>query len=175
MKILITFLSLVLASMPIRAQTTSSCVPAYSDNLTLSKLFEEDQRLRSAPNLDIEAIVKQDAQNLQQTIQMVRDGQLRTANDYFHAAVVMQHGQTFEDYRLALSLAQVASMMDPDNSSARWLIAAAWDRALRSKNRPQWYGTQYSLDKDGNRLYDPMDETALTIEERKSMGLKDKN
>lgn len=175
MKILITALSLMLASMPIRAQTAQSCNAAYSDNPVLSKMFENDQRLRSTPKLDIEAIIKQDAQNIQQAIKMVRDGKVRTANDYFHAAVVMQHGQNYEDYRLALSLAQVASIMDPENSNARWLIAAAWDRALRSKNRPQWYGTQYSLDKDGNRLYDPTDETVLTVEERKSMGLKDKN
>jgi len=48
----------------------------------------------------------------------------------------------------------------------------AWDRLLLQKGKPQWYGTQYGPSKETGKVQLlPVDETAVTDEERRSLGL----
>ena len=77
----------------------------------------------------------------QEVHRMLDAGQVQTANDYFHAALIFQHGRQPDEYLLAHVLAVYAiSLGDKD---ARWLAAATLDRFLLSISRPQIYGTQF--------------------------------
>jgi hypothetical protein len=76
------------------------------------------------------------------------------ADDYFHAAMIFQHGSGAAHYRLAHELAMRAVELDPEHRAARWLAAAAKDRELQALGKPQRYGTQFRVTRGGQvRLY----------------------
>lgn len=142
------------------------------DNRRLVEIFEEDQGSRSQENIDWGAVAEQDRARRGEVLAIVRSGGLRTSRDYFHAAIIFQHGDEVDDYRLALSLAQLSSTLDPQNTAAPQLVAAAWDRILMSKGAPQWYGTQYSREStDAPITLYTIDETMVSDEERIRMHL----
>ncbi|MEM9702019.1 MAG: hypothetical protein AAF907_06210, partial [Planctomycetota bacterium] len=112
-----------------------------SDNAVLKRLFDDDQADRKGGTIDAETF-QRDATRRQQTLDELRAGRVRTASDYYHAAMVFQHGQTADDIRLAFSLAWTSAQMDPtERDRALWLSAAAWDRIMMRLKKPQWYGT----------------------------------
>jgi hypothetical protein len=144
------------------------------DNPTLKRLFDDDQSDR-APERRVErSLVEQRDQERQRiALELLQKGSLTTANDYYHAATVFQHAESADDIHLAYSLATVAWRIDPAHAKARWLAAAAWDRTMQRKNKPQWYGTQFIRDKQTLKwvLY-PIDEGAVTDEERERYGVR---
>ncbi|HET6397812.1 MAG TPA: hypothetical protein VFF91_13375 [Pseudoxanthomonas sp.] len=143
-----------------------------ADNLRMWAIFEADQQARKAEDIDWDALRRQDRAHRAEVLSLLRAGALRTSVDYFNAGIVFQHGDTADDYRMALALAQMAVALDPDNRPARWLTAAAWDRLLMQRKLPQWYGTQYHKPKPGGpvELY-PVDEAAVSDEERVRLGV----
>lgn len=149
-----------------------ACGIDSEDSAHLRDMFEEDQSLRRSEVLDFKKIIARGEYHRGEVRKMAAARNICTANDFFHSALIMQHGENFEDYRLAISLAQMASIMSPDDVRYRWLIAAAWDRAMLSKGRPQWYGTQYTLGEDGNKVYEQIDGDVVNNEEREYMGLE---
>jgi hypothetical protein len=92
----------------------------------------------------------------------VEQGQVRTANDYFHAAMLLQHGEELEHWQQARELALKAAEMG--HPRARYLAAAALDRRLMRQGMPQKYGTNTWPDKDGWRVWDY--DPTTTDEER---------
>lgn len=141
-----------------------------SDNAALQKIFSADQadRLGDAFRKEPDAVMARDKQRRDIALQIVKDGALHTARDYFSAAMVFQHSA--EDIGLAHSLATIASYLDPQNKQYRWLIAASWDRMLMQHVQPQWYGTQYQTDDRGTFLF-PVADGAVTDAERTAMGV----
>jgi len=144
-----------------------------TDNEALTGIFEEDQADRDSgfDGIDWDEVNERDADRRQRTLEILRRGEVRTSADFLHAAYVFQHGITVDDYRLALSLSWVASTIDPENEEAKWLTASAWDRLLKEQGQPQWYGTQ--LERFGDapwQIYD-IQESAVTDEQRKQMGV----
>ena len=99
-------------------------------------------------------------------------GGARTANDFYHAAMVYQHGGGATSYRRAHELASRAVDLDPDHADAKWLTAASWDRYLAESGQPQWYGTQYSCGEDGLRRLLPVEEGRVSDEERQALGVR---
>jgi hypothetical protein len=89
--------------------------------------------------------------------EIVRQGQLRTAEEYYHAAMVLQHGALPEEFLLAHELATVAGFKG--HKGGRWLSAAALDRFLHALKRPQRFGTQYRRDGDGPWTQEPYDRS----------------
>src|SRR5690606_34312450 len=87
----------------------------YHDNAVLAELFEQDQSDRSGTDIDWSALSKADAARRATVETMLAAGEVRTANDYYHAAMVFQHGDTLADYRLANALATLAMELAPDN------------------------------------------------------------
>jgi hypothetical protein len=158
------------ASQACFASGTPPTPPPHSDNAALQEIFSADQadRLGDTFRKEPEAVVSRDRQRRDTTLQMVKDGALHTARDYFHAAMVFQHSA--EDIDLAHSLATIASYLDPDNKQCRWLIAASWDRKLMQHVQPQWYGTQYQSNDQGAFLF-PVADGAVTDAERTAMGV----
>jgi transposase len=67
---------------------------------------------------------------------------LQAPEDYFHAAMVFQHGETLDDFWRAHELAKRGAELGHPN--CRWLTAAAYDRWLMNQGKPQKYGTQYT-------------------------------
>jgi hypothetical protein len=80
-------------------------------------------------------------------------------------------GDTANDIRLAYSLATTSMALDPDAPRCRWLSAAAWDRILVQLNKPQWYGTQFKISPSGQWELHPVDETAVTDQDRGALNV----
>ena len=132
----------------------------------------EDQADRKNGTIDSETVTR-DAGRREKVLEELRSGRIRTANDYYHAAMVFQHGESADDIRLAFSLAWAGAQMNTRHKDrARWLSAAAWDRIMMRLQKPQWYGTQYVADDPNSefRLY-RIDEDAVTDQERRRLNV----
>lgn len=146
-----------------------------SDHPALAKMFQEDQfDRRECPDVGPCFIIPaRDRDRQLAVMELLRGGQVRSANDYFHAALIFQHSTSADDNALAHALASVAARIDPQHRGAKWLAAAAWDRTQMRRGRPQWYGTQFAKSSrgDGWELY-AVDERAVTDEDRKAVGIR---
>lgn len=115
------------------------------DNSELKRLFEEDQADRRPPPdskpVDFSAVAPRDRVREAQVKALYRTGGLRTGNDFYHAAMVLQHADDPDDYLLAHHFCIVALSKGADR--AKWLAAATLDRFLMRTNRPQHFVTQY--------------------------------
>ena len=114
----------------------------------LRRLYEADQadrRFDSPPTPEQwQEILVRDRARQARVMELVRAGELVTAEDYYHAAMVLQHGEGSEPILLAHILATVAGFKG--HESGRWLSAAALDRYLHRIDQPQRLGTQYVRD-----------------------------
>ncbi|RAJ93304.1 hypothetical protein [Aliidiomarina maris] len=134
------------------------------DNPELQRLFDADQNARRDPNMSWDEIDTLDEANRAEVLAMLARGEIKTGLDYFQAAVIMQHGESAEDIRLAHSFATLSSQLGYDR--ATWMQAASWDRLLMYFEQPQWYGTQFTIDDDGQwHLYE-VQEGAVSDEQR---------
>src|ERR1044072_1311473 len=95
-------------------------------------------------------------------MEIVASNELHTAEDYYYAAHIMNHGDTPEDAMNAHMLALRSSELG--HRPARWLAAASYDRWQMYQGKPQKYGTNYVYDGRGDRLWDVDPNT--TDEER---------
>lgn len=136
-------------------------------NENLESIFNKDQSDRlNNPNPTPEEgknIFERDKNRRLIVKQMIDKGELKTPQDYVHAAFIFQHGETSEDYLKANELAKKA--VDMGDEKAKWIYAATMDRYLLSIGKPQQYGTQYEKDKDGNWVLSEVDPST-TDEER---------
>jgi hypothetical protein len=127
----------------------------------LARICEQDQADRKG-ELPLN-LGDRDRARRQRVTELIAEGVLQTPEDYFHAALVFQHGEKLEDYWQAHELAKKAE--EQGHPTGRWLAAAAYDRWLMNQGKPQKYGTQYTAHGDGPyRLWD-VDPTT-TDEER---------
>lgn len=136
-------------------------------NAELKRIYEEDQagRNKTPPVIDPAA----DARRRRRVERLLAAGRARVSDDYYHAAMVFQHGGDTASYRRAHQLAVRAVELDPGNQRARWLVAASKDRELMSQDRPQLYGTQFNCAAGKCELYrvDPK----VTDDERARWGV----
>lgn len=130
------------------------------DDPRLRDAFRNDQsdRLHELPP----DIGDRDRRRRETVTRLLRDGLVRTPGDFFHAAMVFQHGVLPEHNHLSFELARRAA--DRGHPLARWLAAAAMDRWLMRKGLPQKFGTQYVDDGTGWALYEV--DPATTDQER---------
>jgi len=111
-------------------------------NQKLLALFEQDQADRDG-GLRPDARARDDRRR-HQVEALIAAGGLRDPEDYYHAAMVFQHGTKPAHYLRAHELASRGAELGV--REARWLAAAAYDRWLMMNGRPQKYGTQYRAD-----------------------------
>jgi hypothetical protein len=139
---------------------------AANANQELAALYREDQGDRQGDETKINwaTIGPRDVARRKRVREILKAGGIKSADDYFHAAMVFQHGAELDDYRLAHEMAAKAADLDPGLGSARWLAAAAKDRLLMNSGKPQWYGTQI-VERDGVWKVYEVDPT-ITDEER---------
>ncbi len=123
-------------------------------NKLLKKLFKEDQQDRRKikdTKQFMNWLVRRDLERRKKLQGLIRKKLLKTAEDYFMAAMIFQHGGTVQYVKKARELAKKA--MGLGNKDARWLYAAATDRILMMQGKKQKFGTQY-VQKDGKyQLY----------------------
>jgi hypothetical protein len=116
-------------------------------NPELAQLFTEDQADRMPPagklvaNIDWTVVSVRDRAREKRVKELIAGDALRTGADYYHAAMVLQHAQTPEDFLLAHDLCVVAIARGEER--AKWLAAASLDRFLTNIGRAQRFGTQY--------------------------------
>ena len=164
------FLLVLLACSEQPKETTPAPEEAapVEDNAELKALHDNDQKDRKAGEIDWAVVNKRDSARRVRVYEMLDQDLVRTANDYYHAAMVFQHGLDSVSYGMAVKLMRTAVEMD--TSMNKWLLAAAIDRDLLSRNKPQIYGTQYSRP-NGKWVLSEMDTTQVTDEERKAYGV----
>ena len=141
-KLIYTTFGLLLAIVPATAQTVQQTAPS-SDNPELTRLFNEDQRVRVAKPLgpDEPKITRKDADRETLVKQMLAHDQVITKADDLHAAVILQHSHDASDILVAHTLA-VLCAADRDKTCL-FLTAATLDRYLQYIHQPQIFGTQY--------------------------------
>jgi hypothetical protein len=122
--------------------------PDTASHPELARLYLEDQADRNppatAPSDFFDGMEARDRARRNRVMALYNGDQLRTGSDYFHAAVILQHGDTPEDYLLAHELSVVALTLG--EARAEWWAAATLDRFLVSIGRPQRFGTQSHFD-----------------------------
>ena len=122
----------------------SALTQTSPDNAELARLYREDQSDRAdGTKTDWSKVGPRDKARLARTKQLYQENQLNTANDYYHAALILQHGDVPEDFLLAHEFCVVAISKGRNDKYTTWLAAASEDRFLMNIGRPQRFGTQY--------------------------------
>lgn len=114
----------------------------------LTKLYNDDQHdrvFRPGQTIDWEAVGIRDEQRELKVKQLLATDSLSSGADYYHAAMVLQHASSPDDFLLAHDLCVIA--ISKGESKAKWLAAASMDRFLVSIGRPQRFGTQFQSKK----------------------------
>ncbi len=171
MKLLAIFLGLGLT---LTASLRSPQDSASSDvSEILRQMYEDDQAVRAedwsvfTPEQFAE-LHRADGERRSEVLAIVADDALRTGDDHYYAAMILQHGGRPEDYLLSHVLATVAGF--EGHKTAKWLAAASLDRYLQSVERPQIFGTQY-LQAGGETTQDPIDAQLLPDSVRRRYGV----
>ncbi len=114
-------------------------------NAELIQIYDDDQADRSVPweKIDWTKVTPRDQARRKRVDEIVAAGGAKVADDYYHAAMVYQHGDTPDEIQRAHDLAVKAVELDPDHDAAKWLAAASEDRKLMYEGKPQKWGTQY--------------------------------
>jgi hypothetical protein len=141
-------------------------------NQELKTLYEKDINERNSIDWDhasstqIANLRKKDKKRKEKVLALINEGKVKSAQDYHHAALIFQHGESTNDFKKAHELATKAVALGDE--SARWLFAATLDRYLISMGKPQKYGTQFKLNNNGEwELGEPIDPTVTDKERAK--------
>jgi len=120
---------------------------AFKDNEELARLCREDQADRTPPEgkaVDWAVVAPRDKARLARVKELYAQNRLQTGADYYHAALILQHGEVPEDFLLAHELSVVS--ISKGDGNARSLAAVSEDRFLMYIGRPQRFATQYRAD-----------------------------
>lgn len=150
----------------------SQLIFSQSDNIELKKMYKEDQSARSTSKIDWKVVSKQDSLREIRIYELINSGQVITGKDYYHTAMIFQHGKDSVAYGMAVK--QMKKAIELDSTINKWLLAAAIDRNLLSRNKPQIYGTQYHKKNIQNAKWErsSIDTTQVTDLERKEYNVE---
>src|SRR5262249_54992393 len=107
-------------------------------NAELAQLFKDDQADRSGGlgTTNWIEVSARDDQRRERVRKILAEGGVKLSDDYYHAAMVFQHGKDVPDFQLSHQLAVKAAELDPANKHALWLAAASKDRELMNLGKP---------------------------------------
>ncbi|APU70203.1 tetratricopeptide repeat protein [Christiangramia flava] len=114
---------------------------AQENNKELVTMYKKDQASRMNGPIDWAVLSREDSIRRASVDRMIEEGKVKTAQDFYHAAMIYQHGNDTIASGKAVQYMKKAVEMDP--STNKWLLAAAIDRDLMRKGEPQIYGTQF--------------------------------
>ncbi len=142
-----------------------------TDNSELAEIYKNDQADRQTDNIDWDVVSKNDSLREVRIYQLLDSNKVTTSTDYHNAAMVFQHGGDSISYGMAVKL--MRKSIELDSTANKWLLAAAIDRHLLSKDEPQIYGTQYhKFGKDEPWIRGEIDTTKITDAERIEYGVE---
>lgn len=151
---------------PILLLLNGSSFAQNQDNVEIHKMYEEDQGQRMVLNIDWVQLNKNDSIRSKRIYELLDSGKVITGKDYYHSAMIFQHGKDTTASAMAVKLIQKSLSLD--STVNKWLYAAAIDRDLMRKKRPQIYGTQYVRNKANGKLERyQIDSTQITDAQRK--------
>lgn len=151
----------------------------------LVELYKQDQAVRAhlqtLPKGEFERYIAEvmlpgDKIRMSKVEEILRTSKNLSSEEYFAAAMIMQHGSTPSHYKKAMELSQKAVQLDPNNKNASWLSCAAEDRYLKNIGKPQVWGTQLSRKMNSSGTYEiyyleNFDKHARSDEERVKCGI----
>ena len=136
------------------------------DNPELKEIYQKDQAARQVETIDWDIVLVEDSIRQSRVQQLLDSNKVNTAIDYYHAAMVFQHGLDTIASGMAVSL--MRKSLELDSTADKWLLAAAIDRDLMRKKKPQIYGTQYvKMGADAPWELYKIDTAVISDEERK--------
>lgn len=141
----------------------------WRTNAEMTAIFDADQGDRSSPVVDWSVVGPRDRARAARTRELLDSGALASADDYYHAAFLFQHGSEPNDYLLAHTLAMIA--MARGRPDASWIAAATLDRYLQRIGQKQIFGTQFQFGPTKATTQDPYDRTLLSDAIRKAIGV----
>ena len=145
-------------------------VQEITDNSELLKMYNEDQAARTADNIDWKIVSKNDSLRRVRVYELLDSNKVRTSLDYYHIAMVFQHGM--DTLSSAMAVKMMRKRIELDSTASKWLLAAAIDRDLMRRGEPQIYGTQYrKLMNSPWELY-KTDTTKITDKQRIEYGVE---
>lgn len=143
-------------------------IAPIEDNAELIEIYRNDQADRTGNNIDWSLVSKRDSLREIRIYQLLDSNKVRTSQDYHNAAMIFQHGRDSIAYGMAVKL--MRKSIELDSTADKWLLAAAVDRFLLSKDQPQIYGTQYQ--KGEPIQLAKMDTSKVSDSERIKYGVK---
>ena len=151
-------------------RTYALAAPVRRSNPEMTALFEADQAARQSDRpIDWSVVAQQDLARRTRTRQLLDAGALQSADDYWHAAFVFQHGGEPGDHLMAHTLALIAAARGrPD---ATWIAAASLDRYLQNIGQKQIYGTQYLTRPGQPATQEPYDRMLVSDALRQALGV----
>lgn len=139
-------------------------------NAEMTAIFDADQAAREDPaKIDWNVVNAADKVRRARTQALLDSGALDSAEDFYHAAYVFQHGDAPEDFLKAHALAVVA--VARGKQEATWIAAATLDRYLQRIGQPQIYGTQFTHPPKQKWTQEPYRRDLLSDAVRKASGV----
>jgi tetratricopeptide (TPR) repeat protein len=135
------------------------------NNIELQRMYNEDQAARMVNEIDWLVLTKQDRERQNRVYELIKARQIVTGKDYYNSAMIFQHGA--DSIAFAMAVRHMRKAIELDTTINKWLLAAAIDRDLLSRNKPQIYGTQYSRMNGEKWKRSRIDTTQVTDKERK--------
>lgn len=149
-------------------------MPPETDNLQLEEIFQEDQkdreRVYDTPE-EVDKLKERDRARRKRVHMMMELGEVKTKRDLYHAAVIFQHGDKAEDFLISHRLSVMSAILG--HRTARWLLAASFDRFLMAIGQAQVYGTQFEYNPN-ERVYQlklPVAETVMLPYDKELLGV----
>lgn len=141
------------------------------DNMEMLKMYNEDQADRSKDHIDWSTVSKNDSDRRARVRQLLNTNKIKTSLDHYRAAMIFQHGNDTVSSTMAVKMMRKA--VELDSMTDKWLLAAAIDRDLMRKNKPQIFGTQF-IRKNAQSPWERyrIDTTKITDEERIIHGVR---
>ncbi|HTT98305.1 MAG TPA: hypothetical protein VMF58_09665 [Rhizomicrobium sp.] len=140
-------------------------------NAEMKAIFDADQNDRTGKPIDWSVVAPKDDRRRARTRQLLADGALKTAEDYWEAAFVFQHGEATDDFLEAHVLAKVA--VAKGKQDALWISAATLDRYLMRIGQKQVLGTQYNRPENGKPwTQEPYDRALISDALRRELGVE---
>lgn len=145
---------------------------ACAQNSLLRELAKEDQDSRTG-----KTVTRTDEERIKIVLSLIGEGELKTPEDKFNAALVLQHtpltfcdkqlvSKSPDNYLLAHNLFK--SAFEAGNKDARYLVAASIDRYLSFTEGYQKYGTNRIVNQEtGKEELVPIDRKTPDSERAK--------
>ena len=168
--VLLILVSVLVSCTSKQEKTNTETEEQIADNAELIEIYQKDQSDRQTDNIDWSVVSKRDSLRQKRVYELWDSSKVRTSEDYHNAAMVFQHGGDSIAYGMAVKL--MRKSIELDSTANKWLLAAAIDRDLLSRNKPQIYGTQYQKMGDEPWKLGEIDTTQITDAERIEYGVE---